>query len=156
MKKFVKGLIGVGVVVILLGACGAIFSDTDDTETTKTEEVATEKTTEAETPAPAAEKETKEEVAPQKEEPKAEPLAPVDLGPGKFVVGEDIKEGRYVVSTQDNSGNFVVNGEFGFPEVNEILGTDQSFAVNNVTVSLEEGQEIDIAGLNSVHFEPKN
>jgi len=157
MKKFVKGLIGVGAVVVLLGACGAIFSDTDDTDTVKTEEVAADSTTKAEEPA--AEKETKQEVAPQpekKEEQKAEPLAPVDLGPGKFTVGEDIKEGRYVVSTQDNSGNFVVNGEFGFPEVNEILGTDQSFAVNNVTVKLEEGQEIDIAGLNSVHFEPKN
>jgi hypothetical protein len=44
----------------------------------------------------------------------------------------------------------------GLAEVNEILGTDESFAVNNVTVNLEEGQEIEIAGLNSVHFEPKN
>lgn len=158
MKKFVKGLIGVGVVVVLLGACGAIFSDTDDTDTTKTEEVATDNTTKAE--APAAEKETKQEVAPQpekKEEPKVEPLAPVDLGPGKFTVGEDIKEGRYVVSTQEEGGNFFVYNTLGFADVNEILGTNPDYnAINNITVKLEEGQEIEINGLNSVHFEPKN
>jgi len=142
MKKLLMSLAGTSVLVFGLAAC----SEVDTTEDTKTE---------ATTPA----KEDKTEVAPQpekKEEVKAEPPAPVDLGPGKFTVGDDIKEGKYIVSTQAESGNFVVYDELGFADVNEILGTDESFAVNNVTVNLEEGQEIEIAGLNSVHFEPKN
>jgi hypothetical protein len=141
MKKLLMGLVSTSVLVFGLAAC----SEVDTTEDTATEATAA--------------KEEKTEVAPQpekKEEVKAEPLAPVDLGPGKFTVGEDIKEGKYVVSTQAESGNFMVYGAMGLAEVNEILGTDQSFAVNNVTVNLEEGNEIEIAGLNSVHFEPKN
>ncbi len=139
MKKLL-GLIGVGVLTLGLAACSEVTTEdtsTDAKAETKQEEKASS------TPASVEKKEPEE---------KAEAT---DLGPGKFKVGEDIKPGRYVVSTQAESGNFMVYGDFGLPEVNEILGTDESFAVNNVTVTLEEGQEVEIASLNSVHFEPK-
>ncbi|KYD04278.1 MULTISPECIES: bZIP transcription factor [Anoxybacillaceae] len=89
-----------------------------------------------------------------KEETKQETEKTVTLGTGTFYVGEDIKAGRYIVSTKGQSGNFVVLNELGVPEVNEILGTD-SMAVNNITVSLKEGQEIRIMSLNQVTFTPK-
>ncbi|AIW03621.1 hypothetical protein CPT_Moonbeam223 [Bacillus phage Moonbeam] len=144
MKKLLMSLVGTSVLVFGLAACSEVDTTEDTTDTKAAETTKEEKVSSS--PAPAE----------KKEEAKAEPLAPVDLGPGKFKVGDDIKPGRYVVSTQSQSGNFMVYGTLGLAEVNEILGTDESFAVNNVTVTLEEGQEVEIASLNSVHFEPKN
>ena len=135
-------LVGTGVLVFGLAACSEVTTEDTSTDTKATETKQEEKASSS--PAPV-----------EKKEPEVKAEA-TDLGPGKFKVGEDINPGRYVVSTQAESGNFMVYGELGFAEVNEILGTDQSFAVNNVTVNLEEGQEVEIASLNSVHFEPKN
>jgi hypothetical protein len=72
------------------------------------------------------------------------------LGAGKHTVGEDIPAGEYTVSTKEAMGNLFIG-----IEVNEILGTDTTMAVNNVSVELEEGQEIQISGLNEVLFEAK-
>lgn len=76
------------------------------------------------------------------------------LGTGSFYVGKDIDPGRYTVSTQSQFGNFFVYDENGIPTVNEILGTD-SQAVNNITVDLKDGQKIEISGIQSVTFSPK-
>jgi hypothetical protein len=86
------------------------------------------------------------------EEEKAKAAAkPVTLGAGTFFVGDDIAAGRYVVSTQDRGGNFFVNGS---TYVNEILGTG-AHAINNVTINLEDGDEVQIMGLQSVSFKLK-
>lgn len=138
MKKWVKSLFVALLAMGVLGACSEL--DEGSSEPTQAEEKKDDK--KAEKP-----KETK------KEEPKAEAA---DLGAGKFYVGEDIVPGRYIVSTEEEMGNFNI-----FPKkaldmgTVEILGTDESLAVNNITVDLKDGDEIEIGGLNKVHFEPK-
>lgn len=104
--------------------------------------------------APSKDKSTEEKQKPVKKQNKAN-LKVVTLGAGKFTVGEDIQAGKYIVSTQEQSGNLFVYDSNGLAEVNEILGTEPNFAVNNVSVELEEGQVIQISGLNSVVFKPK-
>lgn len=74
------------------------------------------------------------------------------LAAGTFYVGEDVPVGRYVVSG-DSTGNFFVYDKSGMPKVNEILGTD-GFGVETVTINLEEGQKIEISGINNVKFVP--
>jgi ATP-dependent 26S proteasome regulatory subunit len=178
MKKFTNVLKSVGLFVggFIIG--GMMFAGNTETEVV-TKEVKVEdnskiqsleeekKTLQAElkqtkdeleqTKGKLAEYETKEaeEQKKKEEEQKKAQQAPVVLGPGKHTVGEDIKPGKYIVSTQEPAGNFFVYGDFGFAEVNEILGTDKSFAVNDVSVELEEGQTIEISGLNKVTFKAK-
>lgn len=113
---------------------------------------------------PAA-KEDKEVVAPQPEEkeevapePEPEPevvLEPVTLGTGTFVIGNDIPAGRYTVSTQERGGNFYTYDSWGLLDVNEMLGTAPDYYVNNITIELEEGGQVEISGLNQVLFTPK-
>lgn len=107
----------------------------------------------AEASAAQAEKDAQEEK--KKEDAKKAAAKPMSLGAGKFIVGEDIQPGRYVVSTQQGGGNFFVFNESGYPEVNEMLGTDADWYVNNITVELEKGQTIEISGLNAVNFKLK-
>lgn len=125
-KSLVVGLLSVGMLV----GCSEVTQEVAEEAQKVTEEV--QKPSEGET---------------KEEAPKA---VETTLGAGKFYVGEDIPAGRYVVSTKEAMGNFHV----GF-EVIEILGTDPDMAVNNITVTLEEGQEIEIMGLNEVLFQPK-
>lgn len=118
----------------------------------------------AEEEEPAA-KEDKEVVAPQPEEkevvapqPEPEPevvLEPVTLGTGTFVIGSDIPAGRYTVSTQERGGNFYTYDSWGLLDVNEMLGTAPDYYVNNITIELEEGGQVEISGLNQVLFTPK-
>jgi len=101
--------------------------------------------------------EEKEEVAPEPE-PEPEPevvLEPVTLGTGTFVIGDDIPAGRYTVSTQERGGNFYTYDSWGLLDVNEMLGTAPDYYVNNITIELEEGGQIEISGLNQVLFTPK-
>lgn len=129
MKKLFVGMFAV---TLILGACSAPEETSSSSEPAKVEK--------------------KEE---KKEKPKQEAKA-ADLGSGTFYVGEDIVAGRYVVSTEEDMGNFNI-----FPKkaldmgTVEILGADESVAVNNITVDLKDGDEIEIGGLNKVHFEPK-
>jgi hypothetical protein len=84
------------------------------------------------------------------------PLKPVTLGTGTFYVGvgKDIAAGRYVVSTTGQAGNFFVY-DGGMPVVNEILGTNSTMTVNNITIDLTNGEKIQISSLNAVKFTPK-
>lgn len=91
----------------------------------------------------------------EKQEKEKAAAKPTTLGTGQFVVGEDIAPGRYVVTTQERGGNFFVFDNNGWPIVNEMLGTDTEFYVNNLTIELEEGFEIEISGLNAVSFKAK-
>ncbi|MCB5367022.1 hypothetical protein [Collinsella aerofaciens] len=158
MKKLKKvGLITGGILfsgALFLASC----SDTDTTqpqkEKAKEEQVTKQDKQEKATSQGKNTSTDSKETAKPATKPK-ENLKPVTLGAGKFKVGEDIPAGKYVVSTQAQSGNFVVYDNLGLAEVNEILGTDTGFAVNNVTVDLKKGQTIEISGINSVLFTPK-
>jgi len=77
------------------------------------------------------------------------------LSTGTWEVGLDIEAGRYDVTTPSGSGNFFVNGPSGFPAVNEILDASGEFGVTTLTVDLEDGQTIEIMGLNEVEFTAK-
>jgi hypothetical protein len=103
---------------------------------------------------------TKAELQSMKDKEAAEAAAKAQvvektLGTGTFYVGEDIAAGRYIVSSPDSSGNFAVFGSDGYARVSEILGTEQGFAVNNITIDLMDGETIEISGLSSVTFKPK-
>ena len=80
----------------------------------------------------------------------------VELFTGEWIVGEDINPGRYVVSVESGSGNFFVYDENDSPIVNEILGTNEigGFDIETVTIDLNEGDKIEISGLNEVMFTP--
>lgn len=78
------------------------------------------------------------------------------LTAGDWVVGLDIAAGDYVATPADGeTGNFVVYDDWGLPATNEILGADDGFSVPEVTVSLADGDEIDISGLSEVTFTSK-
>ncbi|WP_022917531.1 hypothetical protein [Ruania albidiflava] len=78
------------------------------------------------------------------------------LSAGDWVVGLDIAAGDYVATPADGeSGNFVVYDDWGLPATNEILGEDDGFSVPEVTVSLADGDEIEISGLSEVTFTEK-
>ena len=77
----------------------------------------------------------------------------ITLSSGTFTVGQDISTGRYVV-TGDGRGNFTVHGSAGL-RVNEILRTkdsDSNFGVPSITTDLEDGDRIEIRGINNVTF----
>src|SRR5699024_11167898 len=78
------------------------------------------------------------------------------LTAGDWVVGLDIAAGDYVATPADGeTGNFVVYDDWGLPATNEILGEDDGFSVPEVTVSLADGDEIEISGLSEVTFTSK-
>ncbi|WP_052345822.1 hypothetical protein [Paucisalibacillus sp. EB02] len=77
------------------------------------------------------------------------------LSAGSWEVGLDIEPGRYDASTPSGMGNFVVYNDMGLPSTNEILDATGDMGVTKVTVTLEEGQQISISGLNEVNFEAK-
>lgn len=74
------------------------------------------------------------------------------LSTGEWRVGLDIRPGRYVAApASGESGNFTVYDTDGFPAVDEILGKAAD-GVPNVTVTLTNGEEIDISGIATVAF----
>lgn len=77
------------------------------------------------------------------------------LSAGTWQVGLDIETGRYNVTAPSGMGNFVIYNAMGLPATNEILDASGELGVTQITVSLEEGQEIQISGLNEVNFEPE-
>lgn len=74
---------------------------------------------------------------------------------GTFTVGQDIGAGRYVATPgAGQSGNFIVSGTDSY---NEILGGATAYGgVPNVTVSLTNGDTIDISGLSQVTLTATN
>jgi uncharacterized protein YlxW (UPF0749 family) len=179
MKKQVKSTAKYAGIVILSMVIGANMTDTDPEVVTKTkiekvtdsaavdkiqkeldqakEEIQTlaqeNETLVAEASAIQEEKDAQEDK--KKEEAKKAAAKPVSLGPGEFVVGEDIEPGRYEVSVTSGGGNFFVYDESGWAVVNEMLGTNTDFYVNNITINIEEGNIIKISGLNTVNFKLK-
>jgi len=143
----------------LLAFMGAGFMATGAGSNVKDEAVVTDSSSSPD------KEEPKEEVAPDTAEedvvapePEPEPevvLEPVTLGSGKFSVGDDIPAGRYVVTTQERGGNFATYDSWGLLDANEMLGTAPDYYVNNITVNLEEGGQVEISGLNAVLFTPK-
>ncbi|MEN2767374.1 hypothetical protein [Ornithinibacillus xuwenensis] len=77
------------------------------------------------------------------------------LSAGSWEVGLDIEPGRYDVTAPGGMGNFFIYDEMGLPSTNEILDASGEMGVKQITVTLEEGQEIEISGLNEVNFEAK-
>lgn len=82
-----------------------------------------------------------------------EELEAVDLFTGTWMVGTDVPAGRFVI-TGEGSGNFFVRDKSGYSVVNEILDDSENWGVSSVTFDLEDGQEIEISGLNNVYFTP--
>jgi len=73
------------------------------------------------------------------------------LTTGQWEVGIDIAPGRYVATpATGESGNLYVDGSGWMPKVNEILGG--SYGVPSVTVTLDQGDVIDIMSVSSVTF----
>ncbi|WP_099225297.1 hypothetical protein [Listeria costaricensis] len=132
------------VVVILIGAAANMGGDSDQAkETDKAAE--TKSSTKDDSSAKKQQTEKKKEKLPYPTTAKE-----VTLGAGTFIVGEDIEPGRYVIHTDEASGN-ITSGI----NLNEILGTDTSFAVNDIVTTLEKDQELQIQNLNAVTFTPK-
>ncbi|GIO27000.1 hypothetical protein [Ornithinibacillus bavariensis] len=77
------------------------------------------------------------------------------LTTGTWIVGLDIKAGRYNVTTPSGSGNFFIYNNLGVPTTNEILDATGEMGVKQITVTLEDGQQIGISGLNEVDFTKK-
>ena len=73
---------------------------------------------------------------------------------GYWVVGTDVTSGRYTVSPIKGSGNFFVYSKGGSPKVNEILGSD--IGVKEAVINLDDGDIINISGIESVKFSPTN
>lgn len=73
------------------------------------------------------------------------------LTTGFWTVGMDIAAGRYVARpASGESGNFFVRDADEYSTVNEILGG--TYGVPSVTVSLTNGQTVDIRGISEVTF----
>lgn len=131
-------------VAFLVGivACTSYYvshSEEEKTQNPSHEEISS---TEVNTPEEAPEAPTEET-----EQPKAVDFT---IGAGKYVVGDDVTAGEYTVSTPNDMGNFIVNGDITY--VNEILGTSEDWAVNDIHVILFEGDVIEIHGLQQVDF----
>ncbi|MGH3261584.1 MAG: hypothetical protein ACRDNS_06280, partial [Trebonia sp.] len=78
------------------------------------------------------------------------------LGAGDWEVGLDIAPGRYVATpAHGESGNFVVYDKDGLPDTDEVLGSAEGLGVPNVTVSLKDGEQINISGISTVKLTAK-
>ncbi|SMC20876.1 hypothetical protein SAMN02745134_01128 [Clostridium acidisoli DSM 12555] len=77
-----------------------------------------------------------------------------DLGAGTFTGGKDIPVGLYDATSLDGSGNFTVNASSVDLKVNEILGVQDGQGVAKVRVKIENGDQIQLQGINKTHFEP--
>lgn len=135
-------------VAFLVGivACTSYYvsnSEGEKTQKSSHEEISS---TEVNTPEEAPEAPTEETEQP-KEETKAVDFT---IGAGKYIVGDDVTAGKYTVSTPNDMGNLIVNGDITY--VNEILGTSEDWAVNDIQVILFEGDVIEISGLQQVDF----
>ncbi len=75
-----------------------------------------------------------------------------ELNTGTFMVGTDIPAGRYVIHG-DGSGNLFIYDEAGMPYINEILGGGD-LGVDTVTTDIQDGDKIEISGINKVTFTP--
>lgn len=80
-------------------------------------------------------------------------LIPIDLTTGTWTCGVDIAPGRYVATVPEGgmSGNLYITGSTN--KTYETIGPSE-FSVPSVTVTLEEGDTIEIVGTEAVHFEP--
>lgn len=73
------------------------------------------------------------------------------LSTGTWIVGKDLKAGRYNVSPDSGqSGNFTVDGS---TSVNEILGDG---GTSKVTMTVENGDVINVSGMTGVQLSPYN
>lgn len=81
------------------------------------------------------------------------PYEEFEIYSGIWIVGQDITEGRYLVTPTDGNGNFVVYGSNGRLKTNEILGGN--YGVDEVVINVEDGDMIDIGGINKVGFKPE-
>lgn len=74
------------------------------------------------------------------------------LGPGLFVIGQDIEPGRYEISGS-NLGNIRIYDDAG--EVcNEMIGGDGQEGVTKVYVNLVEGYKLELTGIKHSTFIP--
>ncbi|EDS78160.1 hypothetical protein CBC_0675 [Clostridium botulinum C str. Eklund] len=80
------------------------------------------------------------------------PYKSVDIYAGYWVVGTDITKGRYKASTSKGNGNFIIYSSNGSAKVNEILG---EAGVKEVVVDLDNGDIVDIKGLNNIKLTPE-
>ncbi len=82
------------------------------------------------------------------------PYEEFEIYSGYWNVGNDVTKGRYKVTPSEGSGNFIIHSKNNQVKVNEILGG--SHGVNEVVVNLEDGDLIDIRGINKVKFVPED
>lgn len=77
---------------------------------------------------------------------------------GNWTVGKDIPKGKYIITTSSGSGNFFIYDPDGAPLTNEILcvagDEEDSMGVSKISTYLNEGDAIEISGLNEVLFSP--
>jgi hypothetical protein len=73
------------------------------------------------------------------------------LPAGWFLAGIDIPAGTYTATSPAGSGNFIIYSDSGLIKTNEILG-DSEYGVTQVRVSLNDGDLINISGINQVDF----
>lgn len=138
------------VIIVLLFALFGGGDEEDEPQDTDTgTEDAQSKEDEENTGDEGTEEEQAEE-APERDNSSAEETT---LNAGTFAVGTDIPVGRYVI-TGEGMGNLFVYDEAGLPVVNEILDNSTEMGVASVTTDLEDGQEIEISGLDAVKFTP--
>lgn len=80
----------------------------------------------------------------------------VVLYSGYWVVGQDIGAGRYKAGNNlSKSSNFIINGKSGKLKTNEIISSSGDLGVAEVTVTLEDGDLINIRSSNGIKFTPQ-
>lgn len=78
-----------------------------------------------------------------------------NLYAGTFTVGQDIGAGRYVATPgTGQSGNFIVSGSDSYDEI--LGGSSADGGVPSLTVTLTNGDIIDISGLSQVTLTPSS
>lgn len=75
----------------------------------------------------------------------------VNLKPGNYIVGEDIKPGRYVITSVQGSGNLTSTKA----DINVILDNQYGdLGVPSYTVTLKQGDDIKLESIQLTKFEP--
>ena len=77
-----------------------------------------------------------------------------DLGVGTFQGGKDIQIGLYDITSINGNGIFTVIAGGGALRSNEVLGNAQNLGISKVRVNIQNGDEITLAGIDKVHFQP--
>lgn len=151
MKKLLTGIL-LSASLLSLSACGSDSENTEDTSNAEhsSSEVAKE-SKKAETKE-SKKKETKNPAVSAAEKLNKEGET-TDLKAGKWTVGKDIKPGHYKLTAPSGSGNVSGNTKYSLNIILSATPESDGMSLTQFETYLSDGEEIEISGLPSVHFE---